>query len=351
MQIIKSIDIFNDEDKYLNNLRLFQAYFDKVPNIKCITNVDCTRLRKWMDVNMLGSIINKHTSEVYDRRKKKMMFKHSSYIMKNDLLLTLQPDLAEVVYAGENEHLAQELLNKLKQFLKRKKYTTDINLVVPGYHYNTKPVKLKKPNLNISTHYNDDLEELHFKILANLKKKNTKGLYLFYGAPGTGKSTYIRYLIHHLKKKVIFISPALAGDLNSPQFSAFLTENMNSVIIIEDAEELIVSRDRKPNSSISTLLNLSDGLLAESLGIQIIASFNTNITNVDKALLRKGRLTALYEFKELSLLKSASLIASIGFQHCEVTKSMTLAEIYNIEETSYQLKPQRNAIGFMANNN
>lgn len=99
------------------------------------------------------------------------------------------------------------------------------------------------------------------------------------------------------------------------------------------------------------MLNLSDGLLAESLGIQVIASFNTNISNIDKALLRKRRLTALYEFKELSIIKAAALIEVLGFKNRSITKPMTLADIYNIEETAFQLKPERNTIGFMVNNN
>ena len=147
------------------------------------------------------------------------------------------------------------------------------------------------------------------------------------------------------------MSRSQARHLDSPELNTLLIENMDAVIVIEDAEELIMSRDTNRVSGISTLLNLSDGLLSESLGIQIIATFNTNISNIDKALLRKGRLTTLYEFKELSIAKSASLIATLGFADYNVTRPMTLAEIYNIEKASFQLRPQRNAIGFTANNN
>jgi hypothetical protein len=53
-------------------------------------------------------------------------------------------------------------------------------------------------------------------------------------------------------------------------------------------------------------------LLGESLGIQIIATFNTHISNIDKALLRKGRLIGLYEFKPLSMDKSKVLLEENG---------------------------------------
>ena len=349
---LKSFAILDDKGNYLNSMRLFYAYFCKVPNLKTISNVDCTRIRKWLATERPDNIIHTHSCEQYCRIKKQMSYKYSMYLMKNELLLTLETDTAEVVYADGNGHLAQALFDTLKRFTKREKRTTDINMIISGtYHLGTMPVKIKMPRLNISTHYNDNLEPLHKDILNNLKKKNTKGLYLFHGVPGTGKSTYIRYLIHQLKKKVIFMSPAQAAGLEDSKFSLFLIENKNAVIVIEDAEELVVSRDSKSISGISILLNLSDGLLAESLGIQVIASFNTNITNVDKALLRKGRLTALYEFKELSIIRSAGLMETLGFKNYKITRPMTLADIYNVKELSFEMKTQRNAIGFMTNNN
>jgi hypothetical protein len=98
------------------------------------------------------------------------------------------------------------------------------------------------------------------------------------------------------------------------------------------------------------LLNLTDGLLGESLGIQIIATFNTHIANVDKALLRKGRLIALYEFKALSIEKAKILLEEKGINNNDITRSMTLADIYNAEENDYSYKYYPHPpIGFFKN--
>lgn len=219
---LKCVDIFTEKDSYLDKLRLFYAYFDKVPNVKSICNINCSALRRWIDKVMQESIIYTHTYEQYSRDKKKMTCRNILYVMNNELLLAMETDRVEIVYACGNGNLAQQLLDKLKRFTKKGKRTTDINMIITGtYHLSTMPVKINKPTLNISTHYNDDLGPLHVSILSNLNKKNTKGLYLFHGLPGTGKSTYIRYLIHHLKKKVIFMSPAQAANLESPEFSFF----------------------------------------------------------------------------------------------------------------------------------
>ena len=125
----------------------------------------------------------------------------------------------------------------------------------------------------------------------------------------------------------------------------FLLNNPNSVLVIEDAEELIISRDNNPNSKLSFLLNLTDGLLGENLGIQIIATFNTDLKNIDKALLRKGRLTSIYYFNPLSVEKSTALLKNLG-HNIVVNKPMALADIFNYEtEINYQ--PQlRKAVGF-----
>ncbi len=62
---------------------------------------------------------------------------------------------------------------------------------------------------------------------------------------------------------------------------------------------------------------------------QIIATFNCDLTNIDPALLRKGRLIANYEFNKLDLESSKILSDKLGFGTENVTESMTLAELYN----------------------
>ena len=62
---------------------------------------------------------------------------------------------------------------------------------------------------------------------------------------------------------------------------------------------------------------------------QIIATFNCDLTTIDPALLRKGRLIANYEFNKLDLESSKILSDKLGFGTENVTVPMTLAEIYN----------------------
>jgi hypothetical protein len=91
---------------------------------------------------------------------------------------------------------------------------------------------------------------------------------------------------------------------------------------------------------VSTILNLTDSILGESLGIQIIATFNSNLHNIDRVLLRKGQMLALYEFEPLHVYNSASLLSELGVDDVVVKSPMTLADIYNFNEQESSYKVQ-----------
>ena len=88
------------------------------------------------------------------------------------------------------------------------------------------------------------------------------------------------------------------------------------------------------------LLNITDGVIADVLGIKLICTFNTSLAKIDKALLRKGRLSLKYEFKKLTKDKVANILGH------SVDKDMSLAEIYNIEEENDFSKKIQKKIGF-----
>jgi hypothetical protein len=195
----------------------------------------------------------------------------------------------------------------------------------------------------LSENYNDDLLEINDIILKRLNKENDKGLVLLHGIPGTGKTSYIRHLIQNIEKNLIYMPTDLAREIANPSFIDFMLENKNSVLIIEDAEDILESRNSGRNGVLANLLNVTDGLLSDCLKIQIVCTFNTNLKNIDSALLRKGRLIARYEFKKLSVQKSQALSAKLGFDKT-INHEMTLSEIFNQEEIMFE--ESKKTIGF-----
>ncbi len=189
-----------------------------------------------------------------------------------------------------------------------------MNLIVrTSDGFELRSMEIKRTKLDLDLFYQDDFRETDELIRKRLKQKKDKGIVLLHGLPGTGKTTYLRYLIGRIKKRVLFVPSDVASDMLNPDFIKLLIENPDTVLIIEDAENIIMDRKIKAGSSVSNLLNISDGLLADCLNVQLICTFNSPLTMVDSALLRKGRLIAKYEFGKLSVSKSQKLSNHLGF--------------------------------------
>lgn len=143
---------------------------------------------------------------------------------------------------------------------------------------------------------------------------------------------------------MLFVSPGVACNLMNPEFMDLLIDNPNAVLIIEDAENIIMDRKYSSESSVSNLLNISDGLLSDCLNVQIICTFNSDVNLVDDALLRKGRLIARYEFTKLDAVKAQRLSNHLGHIN-SINKAMTIAEITNPDDME-ATKPSIQVMGF-----
>lgn len=197
------------------------------------------------------------------------------------------------------------------------------------------PYQINDSEIDFNLNYNDDFGKVNNIIQERLAKPNDKGIILLHGEAGTGKTSYIRWLINNSKKRVIYIPPNMAEIISDPQVIKLFLQYSNSILIIEDAENILGKRAGNSSQAISNLLNLSDGLLSDCASIQVIATFNTDVLNIDEALLRKGRLIARYEFKALEKERAIQLGKKLGV---EITESSTLAEIYNKMDEEFNVK-------------
>jgi hypothetical protein len=212
-------------------------------------------------------------------------------------------------------------------------------------HFYTEEVRTEDLQIDVEELYNDDFAEMN-SIIMEAMATDKSGLILLHGAPGTGKTSYIKNLISRFSTRTfIFIQNEFIKDLLNPDFISFLLKNRNSILIIEDAEKVITSREYLSESSVvSTILQLTDGLFSDYLNIKIICTFNTNIERVDKALLRKGRMIANYEFKPLSKEKTNKILKARGYTVTD--KEMVLADIFNLNKKDFEHSANSKKIGF-----
>lgn len=194
--------------------------------------------------------------------------------------------------------------------------------------------------LNLELNYGEKFISHYDKIVTKLKDK-TGGLFIFHGCPGSGKTTFIKYLAHKFgaSRPFIFVPPSSVSALSSPSLMPVLFQYQNSVLVLEDAENAVVSRDegRGNEDLVTSILNLGDGILGSILNFSIILTFNTKKDNIDRALLRKGRLAYEYEFTALDVPSSQKLIDSLNKDH-KATEPMVISDIYGLDDETNQTK-------------
>lgn len=191
--------------------------------------------------------------------------------------------------------------------------------------------------------YNKGFKDSYVKIQEWLFESDSKGLAIFHGAPGTGKTTFIRHLAS--QHVLTYIPPDLAGAISSPEFITFLVRNPHRIFVIEDAENIIIKNGDGRSSALQNLLNSTDGLLADIIKSKFILTFNTELDNIDSALLRPGRARVIYKFDTLDADVCSKLAKKLNVELSSY-HNKSLAEVYNKQAEVHLLKPTTRTIGF-----
>lgn len=272
------------------------------------------------------------------------------YSKTKDLLIKLfcQNYYISLSISSKNLDKINEFLEEIKKF-EYVNSESEIGIILAtGNELRIKRVKLEPVKVNVEINYGEKFLEKHNIILDKINNRRG-GLFIFSGAPGTGKSNYIKYLAQNSKRLFVFIPISMVESLVSPDLIGLLLDNPDAVLILEDAEKAVIDREQSNNPSlVSTLLNLSDGILTNMLGTSIIVTFNTDRNLIDKALLRKGRLFVEHSFNELSS-EEANKVAQILGKNIKFDKCTSLGEIYNYEEQTFHKEKETKSIGFSFN--
>ena len=203
----------------------------------------------------------------------------------------------------------------------------------------------------LSLHYGEDFPSWSQDYQERISLRKS-GLSILDGPPGTGKSSFIRHLMGKLKAthRFFFVPPSVIDVVSNSSFVSFWSRQQTShkgrqfVLVLEDAEAALMKRAGDNHSLVSSLLNVTDGLLGDFLKLQVICTINCKYQDIDSALRRPGRLIAHRHFPRLSYSRASYLAEQIG-RPIPSREDFSLAEIYNAEAAPVQ---DPRIIGFAA---
>jgi len=164
------------------------------------------------------------------------------------------------------------------------------------------------------------------------------------GPPGTGKTTFIKNMIHRSKAnaKVAYDPNVISQD---DFFAGFIADETR-FLVMEDADEFLRSRT-DGNSMMHKFLNVSDGLISASDKKLVFSTNLPSINDIDEALMRPGRCFDVLQFRKLTREEAQAVLDEVGSTATIPDgKEISLAELFSTSSTRKVLK--RRAIGFTA---
>tara|TARA_R110000851_G_scaffold292317_1_gene446746 strand:- start:16863 stop:18044 length:1182 start_codon:yes stop_codon:yes gene_type:complete len=155
--------------------------------------------------------------------------------------------------------------------------------------------------------------------IKNLEQPDKKGkVIIWHGKPGGGKTFAVRALardwaFHKGASIEIILDPheflsqaaymrqvALNKPCHRQCSTADDADNPIRLIILEDHAELFTSKCRE-SKGLSTILNLTDGILGQDLRLMFLLTANEDIKEIDPAIKRPRRCIGVTEFKGFTL--------------------------------------------------
>jgi mitochondrial chaperone BCS1 len=152
--------------------------------------------------------------------------------------------------------------------------------------------------------------------------------YLFYGVPGTGKTSLVQAIASHYNRQLVCLTLTDMDD--SALLRAWSEISGNCVVALEDVDSVFEGRTALGKLSFSALLNTLDGAGAVEGSIVILTTNHPE--RLDPALIRPGRCDRQFELGYLTAASCARMFDRF-FDH------PTLADRVAAKLGDYQITP------------
>lgn len=163
--------------------------------------------------------------------------------------------------------------------------------------------------------------------LTNLKKakeKNINRSLMFYGPPGSGKSTLVRYCAYHLSDVILRIKMEHLHEFSSDDMKFVFGLIGPDALIIDDIDRNITPRF-----------------------LEMLEGFNRNIpftfltanskTNIDHALIRPGRVDEIFKISRLDEVTIKTLIGECTPEEFDLLKVLPIAYLHEFRKRELYL--------------
>jgi hypothetical protein len=250
------------------------------------------------------------------------------------------------VYAANLSQAKSRLTELARRYSKPEQAKSPRFYILRVEHGVADTVSVKIPDVQplddaeLAMHYGEDFPKWEKCFIEGMSGRAC-GASLLRGEPGTGKTSFLRQLIAKLtdSHRFYYLPIAHASWMSEPAMVNFWLDQLHcngklkTVVVLEDAESLIVERSSDNQHALANLLNVSDGLLGDFLQLHLILTINARVERLDPALLRPGRLLASREFRRLDRAEAERLAQAKNIA-LPTQADYTLAEIYHSNHTA-----------------
>lgn len=164
-------------------------------------------------------------------------------------------------------------------------------------------------------------------------------LIVWHGAPGTGKTTAIRSLVHAwsswcapellMDPEVAFEDPSYLSEVIAHSDGADEEGRATPrwrLLIAEDADRFVRAEARsRDRAGLDRLLNVADGILGQGTRLLILLTTSNELRTLHPALVRPGRCLAVTDFRRFSVAEARGWLAGSG---ASPVGGETLAQLY-----------------------